>query len=178
MIEKVITLDSVEPVEIYGVNDVKLNVIKKYFPKLKIVARGYSIKVLGDEAEIAHFEKKLMMMVDYYHKNGILTVPVLTAAPIITVVNNCGSSILSTTATGTILWSNGATISSITVTVAGNYTVTRTVNGCTSAIGNGIAAPKVLPLAPTASVTQPTCTVATGTITITSSKTVFVFGVY
>lgn len=77
MIEKVITLDSVEPVEIYGVNDVKLNVIKKYFPKLKIVARGYSIKVLGDEAEIAHFEKKLMMMVEHYHKNGILTETVI-----------------------------------------------------------------------------------------------------
>ena len=61
MIEKIITLDSVEPVEIYGVNDIKLNVIKKYFPKLKIIARGYSIKVLGDEAEIANFEKKLGM---------------------------------------------------------------------------------------------------------------------
>ncbi len=73
MIEKIITLDSVEPVEIYGVNDVKLNVIKKYFPKLKIIARGYSIKTLGDESEIAHFEKKLTMMVDYYHKNGLLT---------------------------------------------------------------------------------------------------------
>ena len=48
MIEKIISIDSVEPVEIYGVNDVKLNVIKKYFPKLKIVARGYSIKVIGD----------------------------------------------------------------------------------------------------------------------------------
>jgi phosphate starvation-inducible PhoH-like protein len=77
LIEKVITLDSVEPVEIYGVNDVKLNVIKKYFPKLKIVARGYSIKVLGDEAEIAHFEKKLMMMVEHYHKNGALTETVI-----------------------------------------------------------------------------------------------------
>ena len=73
LIEKVITLDSVEPVEIYGVNDVKLNVIRKYFPKLKIVARGYSIKALGEEAEIGHFEKKLSMMVDYYHKNGLLT---------------------------------------------------------------------------------------------------------
>ncbi len=73
MIEKIITLDSVEPVEIYGVNDVKLNVIKKYFPKLKIIARGYSIKALGDESEISFFEKKLAMMVDYYHKNGLLT---------------------------------------------------------------------------------------------------------
>lgn len=73
MTEKLITIDSIEPVEIYGVNDVKLNVIKKYFPKLKIIARGYSIKVLGEEIEIAVFEKKLNMLVDYYHKNGILT---------------------------------------------------------------------------------------------------------
>jgi phosphate starvation-inducible PhoH-like protein len=43
LIEKIITLDSVEPVEIYGVNDVKLNIIKKHFPKLKLIARGYSL---------------------------------------------------------------------------------------------------------------------------------------
>jgi len=73
MIEKTITIDSIEPVEIYGVNDVKLNVIKKFFPKLKIVARGYSIKAIGEDIEIISFEKKLNMLVDYYHKNGILT---------------------------------------------------------------------------------------------------------
>ncbi len=73
MSEKVIVLDSVEPVEIYGVNDVKLNIIKKHFGKLKIVARGYSIKVLGEENEIKHFEKKLALLIDYYHKHGLLT---------------------------------------------------------------------------------------------------------
>ena len=73
MTEKVIALDSVEPVEIYGVNDVKLNVIKKHFPKLKIIARGYSIKVLGEESEIILFEKKLGLLIDYYEKNGVLT---------------------------------------------------------------------------------------------------------
>lgn len=73
MNEKIITLDSVEPVEIYGVNDVKLNVIKKHFPKLKLVARGYSLKVLGDTAEIARFEKKLDLLVDHFHKSGVLT---------------------------------------------------------------------------------------------------------
>lgn len=73
MNEKIITLDSVEPVEIYGVNDVKLNVIKKHFPKLKLVARGYSLKVLGDAAEIARFEKKLDLLVDHFHKSGVLT---------------------------------------------------------------------------------------------------------
>lgn len=73
MNEKIITLDSVEPVEIYGVNDVKLNIIQKHFPKLKIVARGYSIKLLGNSQEIARFEKKLDMLVDHFHKSGVLT---------------------------------------------------------------------------------------------------------
>jgi phosphate starvation-inducible PhoH-like protein len=73
MTEKIITLDTVEPVEVYGVNDVKLNVIKKYFPKLKLIARGYSLKVLGDQIEITHFEKKLEMLLEHYHKTGVLT---------------------------------------------------------------------------------------------------------
>jgi phosphate starvation-inducible PhoH-like protein len=73
MTEKIIALESIEPVEIYGVNDIKLNIIKKHFSKLKIIARGYSIKVLGEEAEIKSFEKKLDLLVDYYHKNGLLT---------------------------------------------------------------------------------------------------------
>lgn len=73
MTEKIITLDSVEPVEIYGVNDVKLNVIKRHFPKLKLIARGYSLKVLGDASEITRFEKKLDLLVDNYHKSGVLT---------------------------------------------------------------------------------------------------------
>ena len=73
MTEKIISIESIDPVEIYGVNDVKLNVIKKFFPKLKLIARGYSIKVLGEAGEILVFEKKLNMLVDYYHKNGLLT---------------------------------------------------------------------------------------------------------
>lgn len=73
MNEKIITLDSIEPVEIYGVNDVKLNVIKKHFPKLKLIARGYSLKVLGEPGEITRFEKKLDLLVDHYHKSGVLT---------------------------------------------------------------------------------------------------------
>jgi len=73
MNEKIITLDSVEPVEIYGVNDVKLNVIKKFFPKLKLIARGYSLKILGEASEITRFEKRLELLVDHYHKSGVLT---------------------------------------------------------------------------------------------------------
>lgn len=73
MTEKIIVLESIEPVEIYGVNDVKLNIIKKHFPKLKIIARGYSVKVLGEESEIQNFEKKLNLLIEHYHKTGLLT---------------------------------------------------------------------------------------------------------
>ena len=67
--------------------------------------------------------------------------PQTPTVPIITVQNNCGNSILSTTATGTLLWNNSASTSSITVTTSGTYNVTTTLNGCTSLAGSGIANP-------------------------------------
>lgn len=73
MTEKIFTLDSLDPVDIYGVNDVKLNIIKKHFPKLKLVARGYSLKVMGEKKELEQFEKKLGLLLDHYHRNGLLT---------------------------------------------------------------------------------------------------------
>ena len=73
MNEKIITLDNIEPVEIYGVNDSKLNIIKKHFPKLKLVARGYSLKVLGAGIDIEKFEKKLELLTEHFLKTGVLT---------------------------------------------------------------------------------------------------------
>ncbi len=73
MSEKTVNIDAFEPVELYGVNDVKLNVIKKYFPKLRIVARGFDMKLMGDDSEISRFEKKLKLLSDHYHKAGTLT---------------------------------------------------------------------------------------------------------
>ena len=60
------------------------------------------------------------------------------ATPVITVVNNCGSVTLSIPAGGTILWSDGESTPSITVTTPGAYSfsVTRTVDGCTSSPGS------------------------------------------
>ena len=79
--------------------------------------------------------------------SATLTVNTIPAAPGVSVTNNCGSSLL--TATGapgaTFSWSNGATTSSITVTTAGTYTVTQTVNGCSSPAASGVAAPKPIP---------------------------------
>ncbi|RYF66019.1 MAG: hypothetical protein EOO39_23805, partial [Cytophagaceae bacterium] len=79
-----------------------------------------------------------------------LTVKAIPATPIVSVVDNCGNSTLSTAASGTLLWSTAANTPSITVNTAGVYTVTTTANGCISQAGQGTAAPKSTPAAPTA----------------------------
>ena len=85
--------------------------------------------------------------------NGVAAPKAIPSAPTVTVENNCGNSVLTATGvSGTLLWSTGATTSSITVATGGTYTVTQTVNGCISAAGNGVAAPKAIPSAPTVSV--------------------------
>ena len=73
--------------------------------------------------------------------------------PLVSVVNNCGHSVLTASGyTGTLLWSTGETTESITVTTGGTYTVTQTINGCTSPAGSGIAVPNALPPTPIVSV--------------------------
>ena len=49
MIEKHIVLEDVDPVVFYGVNNVNIQMIKALHPKLRIVARGNVIKVMGNQ---------------------------------------------------------------------------------------------------------------------------------
>jgi len=68
--------------------------------------------------------------------------PVVVPAPSVTVADSIGYSILTAGGyTGNLLWSTGASTVSITVTTAGTYSVTQTVNGCVSAAGSGTATP-------------------------------------
>ena len=62
MPEKTITLEGVEPLAFYGVANANLNRICDLFPKLKIVARGSSIKAIGDEAELERFQEKMPIL--------------------------------------------------------------------------------------------------------------------
>jgi len=71
--EKVISIDSINPIEIFGANDSKLKSIKKYFPKLKIIARGTEVKVIGADTDIEKFEKKLNLLISHYNKYNKLT---------------------------------------------------------------------------------------------------------
>lgn len=70
MSEKIFVFDTINPVEIYDVNDQKIDLIRKAFPKLKIVARGNTIKVIGNEEELKCFENKLNQIIDYITKFG------------------------------------------------------------------------------------------------------------
>ena len=70
--EKVITIEGINPVEFFGVNNVYLQLLKRYFPKLKLVARGNNITVLGEEDVIDLFEKKIIQLSDYYHRFNTL----------------------------------------------------------------------------------------------------------
>ncbi len=62
MIEKIIVLEYVDPVIFYGVNSNNIQLLKSLFPKIRIVARGNTLKVLGDEVEMCAFEETVLAM--------------------------------------------------------------------------------------------------------------------
>lgn len=62
MIEKHIVLEDIDPIIFYGVNNVNMQMIKALYPKLRIVARGNVIKVMGDEEEMCAFEEHILTM--------------------------------------------------------------------------------------------------------------------
>lgn len=65
MIERIYILESVDPVIFYGVNNSNMQLIKTLFPKLRIVARGNVMKVIGDEDESELFLKKIREVEKY-----------------------------------------------------------------------------------------------------------------
>ena len=77
MNELLIRIESDNPVEFYGINDRNLYLIKKHFPKLKIVARGDTLKVLGEQEELDIFEKRIQTLQNYFSGNGRLSEDVI-----------------------------------------------------------------------------------------------------
>jgi phosphate starvation-inducible protein PhoH and related proteins len=73
MIEKTIYLEGVEPLVIYGVNNSNLDRIKSRFPKIRIIARGNEVKVVGDPDEIAVFEGKMDNIINFIHEKNRLS---------------------------------------------------------------------------------------------------------
>ncbi|MCD4790058.1 MAG: PhoH family protein [Bacteroidales bacterium] len=70
MTERIISITSYSPLDIYGVNDKNINHIKSYFPKLKIIARGDMVKAIGNKDELDDFEEKFNLLLLNYDKFG------------------------------------------------------------------------------------------------------------
>lgn len=72
MIERHIVLDDIDLVTFYGVNNIHLQMLKALYPKLRIIARGNQMKVLGDEEEMCLFEENIKMMISHCAKYNSL----------------------------------------------------------------------------------------------------------
>ena len=73
MNELKLTLESVDPVQFWGANNEHYEIIKNAFPKLKVVARGNEVKVLGDEQELKVFEQKYTLLLNQLEQYSTLT---------------------------------------------------------------------------------------------------------
>ena len=77
MIERIVIIDSADPVSFYGVNNSNMQLIRNLFPKLRMTARGSVIKVIGDDEETSEFEKKIKELEAYTARYNKLTEDVI-----------------------------------------------------------------------------------------------------
>ncbi len=68
MNEIIIELEEISPKDFFGTHNSNIELLKKYFPKLKIVARGNKIKAYGDEDMLEEFDRRLSMLIEQFGK--------------------------------------------------------------------------------------------------------------
>ncbi|MAX70987.1 MAG: phosphate starvation-inducible protein PhoH [Flavobacteriaceae bacterium] len=68
MNELILELEEITPKEFFGAHNANIELLKKYFPKLKIVARGNKIKAYGDEELLEEFDTRMMMLMKHFGK--------------------------------------------------------------------------------------------------------------
>lgn len=73
MTEAIINLDTVNPIDFFGVNNNKLDLLKKKFPLLKILSRGTQIKLSGAPEQVTEAKEKINLLVSYIERNGPLS---------------------------------------------------------------------------------------------------------
>ena len=73
MTETIINLDTVNPIEFFGVNNSKFDILKKKFPLLKILSRGTQIKLSGAPEQIEIAKEKIELIIQYMERNGHLS---------------------------------------------------------------------------------------------------------
>jgi len=71
--ETIINLESVNPIDFFGINNRKLDLLKKKFPLLKILSRGTQIKLSGAPEQIDTAREKIDLIIQYMERNGDLS---------------------------------------------------------------------------------------------------------
>lgn len=73
MTEAIINLDTVNPIEFFGVNNSKFDILKRKFPLLKILSRGTQIKLSGQADEVTNAQGRIGQLIKYLERNGHLS---------------------------------------------------------------------------------------------------------
>jgi phosphate starvation-inducible PhoH-like protein len=66
--ERIIELTDIAPKDFWGAQDSHLETIKKYYPKLKIVARGTTLKAFGEKEMLDEFEKRFKRLMQHFSR--------------------------------------------------------------------------------------------------------------
>ena len=70
MTEVILNVEHINPLEFFGINNSKFEILKKQFPLLKILSRGSQIKLSGQAEQVNNVESKLQLIINYLEKNG------------------------------------------------------------------------------------------------------------
>lgn len=73
MTEAIINLETVNPIEFFGVNNSKFDILKRKFPLLKLLSRGTQIKISGQAEEVNTAQQKIGQIIQYLERNGHLS---------------------------------------------------------------------------------------------------------
>ncbi len=72
MNQRIIKIEQTDLSGIFGINDINLDYIRSFFPKIKIIARGNILKISGTDNEIHFFETKINLLLDFFEKFNYL----------------------------------------------------------------------------------------------------------
>ena len=73
MAEINLSLEGINPIEFFGIDNATFNYIRNAFPKLKIVTRGTTIKAIGNENDIKLFSEKVEIVSNFLERYGSVT---------------------------------------------------------------------------------------------------------
>lgn len=73
MTDTIINLETVNPIDFFGINNGKLDLLKKKFPLLKILGRGTQVKLSGAPEQIENAREKIELIIQYLERNGHLS---------------------------------------------------------------------------------------------------------